>query len=190
MTQAESALVAQEVSFPNGNRAHFLFSSPGTSPSEILEALHLESPEAVLLLIGGAEKIDEGLKGRLLQLCSRGIARAAAEAEAVIIDGGTDAGVMSMIGQGVADRGHRSPLLGVAPLGTVNYPGRTAEPDAGETVPLDPNHSHFALAEGSEWGSETELMFSLAGHLGREAPVLTILINGGEIARDEVLRSV
>ena len=190
MAHPESVLVAQEVAFPNGNRAHFLFPSPGSSPSEILKALRLEHPKALLLLIGGAERMDEGLQARLLQLCSRGIARAAAEAEAVIIDGGTDAGVMAMIGQGVADRGHRSPLLGVAPEGAVSYPGRTVDPGAKGIVPLDQNHSHFALAEGIEWGSETELMYGLAEHLSREAPVITVLINGGTVARDEMLRSV
>lgn len=40
-----------------------------------------------------------------MQLFSRGIARAAVDAEALIMDGGTQAGVMAIMGQGVADRG-------------------------------------------------------------------------------------
>ncbi len=190
MAKTEPELKAQKVAFPNGNRARFLFPVPGSSPSEILKALDLEHPKAVLLLIGGAEKIDESLQSRLLQLCSRGVAKAAAEAGALIIDGGTASGIMAMIGQGVAERGHRSPLLGVAPEGAVFYPGKTVETDAPKLVPLDQNHSHFALADGSEWGSETDLMFMLAEHMSREAPVIAVLINGGAIARDEMLRCV
>ncbi len=190
MEQTSPVLATQEVRFPNDNRAHLLAPPPGTEPSEILKALQLENPGALLLLIGGADRVDESLRSRLLQFCSRAIARAAAEAGAVIIDGGTDAGVMAMIGQGVADRGHQAALLGVAPEGAVTYPGGTVEAGATGTVPLDQNHSHFVLTEGSTWGSETGLMYALADHLGKNVPVLTVLINGGSVARDEVVQSV
>lgn len=190
MTQTPPVLITQEVVFPNGNRAHLLVSSSETSPSEIAKALHFQRPEALMLVIGGAEGLDESLKARLIRLCSRGIAQAAAEARAMIIDGGTDAGVMAMIGQGIADRGHRSTLLGVAPEGAVTYPGGKVEPGTEKTVPLDQNHSHFVLVEGKEWGCETDLMYALAEDLGQEVPVLTVLINGGLVSKDEVLRSV
>lgn len=76
MEQASPLLVIQEVVFPKGNRAHLAAPSLGISPSEFLKALRAETPECLLLLIGGVEGVDESLRARLLQLCSRGIARA------------------------------------------------------------------------------------------------------------------
>jgi hypothetical protein len=105
------------------------------------------------------------------------------------MDGGTQAGVMAIMGQGVADRGRKSNLLGVAPAGKVTYPGGPA-PLAGseDSAPLDPNHSHFVLVEGKEWGSETGMLFEIAAVFN--VPVLAILVNGGTVAKDELLQSV
>ena len=92
--------------------------------ASLIDALGISSPKNLILLIGGADKLDENPRFRLTQLFSRGIARAAADAEALIIDGGTQAGVMQIMGQGIADRGRRSSLLGVAP-GESGLPGRS-----------------------------------------------------------------
>ena len=153
----------------------------------IIESLGISQPKNLILLIGGADKLDEKLTARLTQLFSRGIARAAADAEALIIDGGTQAGVMQIMGQSIADRGRKSSLLGVAPAEKVSYPG--GPPVAGsDSALLDPNHSHFVLVDGSEWGSETETLFELTATFN--LPVLAILVNGGAIAKDELLQSV
>ncbi len=72
---------------------------------------------------GGSADLEAALKPHLFQLFSRGIARVAVDSGALIIDGGTQAGVMEIIGQGVAERGRKSPLLGIAPAGKVTYPG-------------------------------------------------------------------
>ena len=153
----------------------------------LIESLGISPPKKLILLIGGADKLDEKLTSRLTQLFSRGIARAAADAEALIIDGGTQAGVMQIMGQSIADRGRKSSLLGVAPAGKVTYPGGPSVA-SNDSAPLDPNHSHFVLVDGNEWGSETETLFELAAAF--KVPVLAILVNGGAIAKDELLQSV
>src|SRR6185295_9926627 len=79
----------------------------------------------------------------------------------VIIDGGTHAGIMALMGDGVAGRGYRTELIGVAPANKVTYP----ESKSTAETPLEPNHSHFVLVEGNEWGSETAMLFSLANAL-------------------------
>ena len=107
----------QEIVFPNKNRAKLVAASPGAPMASLIELLGISSPKNLILLIGGADKLDEKLTSRLTQLFSRGIARAAADAEALIIDGGTQAGVMQIMGQSIADRGHKSSLLGVAAAG-------------------------------------------------------------------------
>ena len=177
----------QEIVFPNNNRAKLVTALRGTPMDGLIESLGISQPKNLILIIGGADKLDEKLTSRLTQLFSRGIARAAADAEAVIIDGGTQAGVMQIMGQSIVDRGRKSSLLGVAPAGKVTYPG--APPIAGnDSAPLDPNHSHFVLVDGNEWGSETETLFEIAA--GFNVPVLAILVNGGAIAKDELLQSV
>src|SRR6266566_2330695 len=177
----------QEIVFPNNNGARLVAASAGTPMASLIESLGISPPKNLILLIGGADKLDEKLTSRLTQLFSRGIARAAADAEALIIDGGTQAGVMQIMGQSIADRGRKSSLLGVAPAGKVTYPG--GAPVAGnDSAPLDPNHSHFVLVDGKEGGSETETLFELAAAFN--VPVLAILVNGGAIAKDELLQSV
>ncbi len=121
---ADEKIQPQEVVFPNNNRAKLVAAPLGASASSVIEGLEISTPKNLILLIGGANRLEEKLSNRLTQLFSRGIARAAADAEALIMDGGTQAGVMAIMGQGVADRGRKSSLLGVAPAGKVTYPVR------------------------------------------------------------------
>ncbi|HEU5239851.1 MAG TPA: hypothetical protein VFU37_22150, partial [Pyrinomonadaceae bacterium] len=81
-----------------------------------------------------------------------------------------------------------SQLLGIAPVGKVTYPGAQSDANMADSVPLEPNHSHFVLVDSDEWGSETGTMFKLAGALN--VSVVTMLINGGQIAGNEALQSV
>ena len=180
----------KEILFPNGNRARLVAPPAGTPAASILKALDIEQPKALIMLVGGAAGLDESLRPRLVQLFSRGIAHAVADRNALIIDGGTQAGVMAMMGQGVADRGRNSILLGVAPAGKVTYPGGPTGGCIEDGAPLDPNHSHFVLVESNEWGGETETMYELAEELSKEIPVLTVLLNGGQVAKHEILESV
>jgi hypothetical protein len=183
----EEKIQPQEIVFPNNNGAKLVMALQSTPMASLIQALGISPPKNLILVIGGADNLDEKLTSRLTQLFSRGIARAAADAEALIIDGGTRAGVMQIMGQGIADRGRKSSLLGVAPAGKVTYPG--GFPSANnDSAPLDPNHSHFVLVDGNEWGSETEALFELAAAFN--VPVLAILVNGGAIAKDELLQSV
>lgn len=114
---------AKEILFHNGNTALSVTASANALASDVLNALKIQQPKALMIVIGGASDLDTSLNARLKFLCNRVIARLAAEEEALIIDGGTQAGIMEMIGQAVADRGHRSILLGVAPSGAVICPG-------------------------------------------------------------------
>jgi hypothetical protein len=144
----------------------------------------------LLLVVGGADEMDPALGVRLQQLFGRGLVPAAAGCEALILDGGTRTGVMAMIGQGVADRGHRSLLVGVAPEGRVAAPGEATGGQGGPRVELEPNHSHFVLVQGNAWGAETSMLFRLASALATEVPVLVVVVNGGAITKQEVLRAV
>ncbi|HEX8423291.1 MAG TPA: hypothetical protein VF634_07765, partial [Pyrinomonadaceae bacterium] len=119
-----SAIKRETISFPNHN-AVAVFPAATHKAEDIVAALEVKPYKAVILVVGGAASMDEQLIPRLTQLFGRGIARAAAEADAIILDGGTQAGVMTMMGEGVAGRGYKTRLIGVAPAELVTYPGST-----------------------------------------------------------------
>jgi hypothetical protein len=185
-TTSTSPLKTEVIVFENNREATAVFPPANAAADDILKALDLKPAKAVLLIIGGADSVDEKVKLRLIQLFGRGIARAAVNLNAVILDGGTEAGVMAMMGQGVADRDFKSSLIGIAPLGMVTYPGSQG---AGET-PLDPNHSHFVLVDGNAWGAETNVIYRLMSALTSKAPGLVLLAGGGTISKKEVLQAV
>jgi hypothetical protein len=177
------------ITFPNGNPARLVTASPEASARGLLEELGFGQPKSLIMLTGGADELDDALKAQLDPLFVS-IARAAAELGALIIDGGTSAGIMQMMGRSMAEQKRKTPLLGVAPREQVSYPGGPVEAEVEGKVALEPNHSHFVLVEGKDWGDEVETMYGLAEELSRSVPVLTLLINGGPVAKQELLESV
>jgi len=176
------------ITFENGNQAVVVTAGRDTDAQGILKALDIAQPHALIMVFGGAKGLDDSRKARLAELFTDAIAPAAVEVGALVIDGGTQSGVMAMMGEALARDGQGCELLGVAPAGKVTYPGDPSPANIENGTPLEPNHSHFVLVEGDEWGSETDMMFKLAGALN--VPVATTLINGGSIAGSEALRSV
>lgn len=180
----------QEIQFPNGNRAQAVIPPVGTRATDLVQTLGIPQPKAVILIAGGAGRMDEQIHPNLIQLFTHGIAHVAASLGALVIDGGTQAGVMALMGQGMAEQQRRPTLLGVSPAGSVTYPGKSTDKTSSEEVPLDPNHSHFVLVETDEWGGETETMYELAKVFSQGCPSVAVLINGGAIAKNEVLHNV
>jgi hypothetical protein len=178
----------KEISFDNGNHAVVLTAPLDTDPQTILKALDLAQPNALIIVFGGAKGLDDSRKTRLAELFSDAIAPAAAELGALIIDGGTQSGVMAMMGEAVARNGRRSQLLGIAPAGKVTYPDGLGEADIPDGAPLEPNHSHFILVDSDEWGGETGTMLQIARAF--KTTVVVMLVNGGPIAAEEALQSV
>lgn len=173
--------------FPNGNEARAVRSDAGANGTELAAALGLAKARAFLMISGGASNMSETGLERLRTLLADGVARVAAEEQIALIDGGTQVGVMQMVGEGRAASGGDAPLIGVCPATLVTWPGG---PVGDDLVPLEPNHTHFVLTDGDSWGAETDTMFALAAHLSADAPSLAILANGGAVARDEVVRNV
>lgn len=178
---------AMTIVFPNGNRASAVRTPIGAAGATIVEALGLLLPRAVLLLNGGASDMSSAEMARLHGLLVMGVARVVAEEGITVIDGGTQAGVMQMMGEGHAAAGGNSPLIGVCPAALVSWPGSPTDHDL---VRLEPNHTHFVLTSGHRWGAETETMFALATALSVRVSSLAILVNGGSIARQEILFNI
>src|SRR5688500_6549203 len=126
------------IRFPNNNVALAVFQLIENHPDDIVAALNRKPFKLLMIMIGEAANMDEKVKPMLSQLFGRGIARAAIEAKAVIVDGGTQSGVMSLIGEAFAGRDTKTDLVGVSPFGKIALPGI---PEEG--TPLEPNHTHF-----------------------------------------------
>ena len=176
------------ITFENGNRAVVVMAPRDASVKEILDALEIASPSAVILLFGGAAGLDQSRKAHLATLFGDGVTPVAAELGALIIDGGTQSGVMAIMGEAVARHPGTCQLLGIAPKGKIAHPEIAGASAVSHGAALEPHHSHFVLVESDEWGGETGTMFKLAGALN--VTVATMLINGGQIAGSEALQSV
>ena len=184
-------LQQQTIQFSDHNIAQAVIASSQNNGdiSAIIEKLAIPLPRALILLMGGAQ-FSPVLYKKIMDLFTNGIARAAISMDAAIIDGGTQVGIMKLIGQAMAQQGRTSHLLGVAPSQQVTYPGKPMNNGLSDNIPLDPNHTHFVLVRSAQWGDETEMMYRLADYLSRSCPSLAVLINGGPIARRETLYNV
>ncbi len=191
MAAASNTHPAQEtIRFPNGLEAIAVVPEPGTPPDRIIAALGLPQPKSVLLVVGGARGMDESQMRRLAPHFSRVVARAAGVAGMLVVDGGTASGVMQILGEAVADRGRLTPLLGVAPRGKTIYPGGPPPEEGVTGSPLEPNHSHFVLTPGRQWSDATPWLIDLVAGFASKVPVQVLVVNGGSIAKNDVLQSV
>ena len=150
-------------------------------------ALGIESPQPAVVLIGGAGGMDETDLAHLRPLFTRALAPIAHTLGAAIIDGGTDSGVMRLMGEARAEGGYHFPLIGVAVETLVTWPGG---PQRAEPVALESHHTHFILVPGSDWGDESPWISDVASTLSGTAGSVTVLINGGEVARQDVEESM
>jgi hypothetical protein len=137
------------------------------------------------VLVGGAGGMDED-DVRALELVLRdAVLPAVADRGAVVVDGGTDSGVMRAIGRARSTTGADFALVGVAAEGTVRAPGISG-PGREGAADLEPNHSHVVLVPGQVWGAESRWITYVADVIAGQGPSVTVLVNGGEIAFDDV----
>ncbi len=187
---AGQAMNTWEIHFPNGNSARAVRCLLGTPPVDLLRSLHIQRPRALIMIAGGASEMDEQVISKLARLFRQGIAPVAISMGAMIIDGGTQAGVMKTIGEAVSAQQQRLILLGVSAESRVIYPGKVVKAEGQAGTPLDPNHSHFILVETGTRGGETETMYGLADLCSTTCSSVAILSNGGPVTIEEIAQSV
>jgi hypothetical protein len=155
--------------------------------SRAVGALRLPGPCPVVAVIGGAGGLGGELLERLGAVFAGTIAPAIRVHGAIAVDGGTDSGVMRLLGRARA-AGDPFPLVGVAAIDTVRFPGHQGgNPDA---AGLEPNHSHFVFVPGHHWGDEATPLARVASALAGGQPSVTVLVNGGEVTLDDAARSI
>lgn len=142
----------------------------------------------VIVLVGGAGGMDDSAADALAELMRDAVLPTVVRHGATVLDGGTDSGVMRLIGRARATSGGEFLLVGVAAEGTVTLPG--GEPPQPDAADLELNHTHVLLVPGTAWGDEAPWISDVAGVLAGDRPSVTVLVNGGSIAFDDAARSL
>ena len=171
------------------------------------------TPRTCISVFGGASGLHDLLVPNLRRVIGMGVVYTALATGGMILDGGTKAGVMDMIGSSVKNAFTNClRIVGCSPegvcaptttkhgtscwshcgraawrAGVVNYPGKTPGENNAD---LEPNHTHFVLVPSDDWGGETSTMFTLVEVLVRRIPVVAVLANGGQISKHEVVNAV
>jgi hypothetical protein len=139
-----------------------------------------------VVVVGGAGGMSAREIRRLGPLFNDVIAPLAQRLDVTVIDGGSDAGVMRLMGSARGAGEWRFPLIGVIVDQLADYSSDSGE----EAVDLEPNHTHFVLVPGSEWGEEAPWLARLATVVAGSEESATILVNGGDIAVADVRHSI
>jgi len=176
------------LTFSNGQTARAIQVQHGADLSTALGKIGLHESRPVLVAIGGASHLSDANLAQLRSLFVEILAPLAEILGLTVVDGGTDAGIMRLMGLARTETGATFPLIGVAPASKValpdeilSFPNRTL---------LEPHHTHFVLVPGSNWGDESPWLARVASVLADRAPSVTVLINGGEIAWKDVSENV
>jgi SLOG in TRPM, prokaryote len=140
-----------------------------------------------LVVVGGASRMSPEEVEFLRAPFEDVLAPAAGRLQAVVLDGGTDAGVMRLMGEARAAVSGKFPLVGVVVDALAPHGSGIADPDACE---LEPHHTHFVLVPGSRWGEEAEWLACLTSVIAGSAGSATVVANGGQVAWRDVRHSV
>ncbi len=182
---------AFKYTFSNGQTAEVLDVPEGLNYAASLAALDLKGPIPSMVVIGGAGKMSSESKHRVSQLFSKVLAPIAEAYGITVFDGGTDAGVIQMMGQARQYIHGSFNLVGVAPKAKIELPGYAIHSNkdgiGGDLINLEENHTHFALIPGTSWGQESPWLAHCASLLANHYPSLAILINGGKISLSDLL---
>ncbi|MDX2217104.1 MAG: hypothetical protein SFY66_27805 [Oculatellaceae cyanobacterium bins.114] len=176
------------ITFPTGAIATAVQVQTPATLWQALKELGLPKRQRVLVIIGGASKLSDEDFNRVQLLFLEVLAPLATQWGACVVDGGTDAGVMRLMGQARSTLNASFPLIGVTPVGLAVLPGQSAtSPDAAS---LESNHTHFLLIPGSNWGDESPWIADVASVLADDQPSVAVLINGGEVSWKDASQNV
>jgi hypothetical protein len=170
--------------FPNGHQALAVRAKPLTDPAEVAAALSLPHCSRLLIISGGAGAMASETVARLADLFTM-VSQAVAGYGSIVIDGGTRAGVMQLMGEALAQTDQATTHIGVLPALAQAGPNGTTAEDI-----LEPHHSNFVLVESDEWGGEVGIMYKLAAYLSIGRPSAAILVNGGQVSLQEIEENV
>jgi len=151
-----------------------------------LRALNIRHARPVLVVVGGAGGMTPDQMAPLAGIIEH-VLLTLARWDGAIVDGGTDSGIMKILGQARHSAAASLSLIGVAAEGTIVFPGKPEPPDAAS---LERHHSHVILVPGSTWGDESPWLSRVATAIADGQPSLTLVVNGGQITYDDIDHSL
>ena len=167
----------RQISFRGDNTANAAHISNNHDIEKAIEELQIPHPKTVIVLVGGADGI--GWMDKFPMRKAIGIvAKLAAETQSAVVDGGTQAGIMTEIGRHRKRNKFSFPLIGVV------FDSLLMQEEPKSI--LDPNHTHFFLIPGDDWGDESRWISKIATNIAGDKKSITILVNGGNISRTDV----
>jgi hypothetical protein len=179
-----------KIVFSNHHTAELVIAGRHEEIGQAVDALGLAGSWPVLVLVGGASGVtdeQEAIISRAIEY----VTDVVETTRAAVVDGGTDSGVMAAMGQARNKGQYDFPLVGVAVESLVNWPGQpTGRPDGAERFPLEAHHTHFILVPGQDWGDESKSLADAGTAIAGKHPSVTILLNGGNIAKQDIAHSL
>jgi hypothetical protein len=177
-----------QLTFANGRTAQAIHLQQDADLPNALSQLGLKGPSPVLVVVGGASKLSDVDRRRVQDLFVKVLAPLAEDLRVFVVDGGTDAGIMRLMGEARSEINAAFPLIGVAPVGLATLPN--FPPTSADASLLEPNHTHFILVPGSSWGDESPWIAKVASILADSHPSIVVLINGGEVTWKDASQNI
>lgn len=197
------------IQFDRTRRAYCFFTTKNTTPQDIIEEFRLNPlPNGIICISGGAALFPPDTIKTTVRLVEFAIAPGVFNHDLIVIDGGTECGIMQITGMILRkvkygnsltlDQSQNQladfetlPLMGFVPESKVIYPGiKRSDQDYPQ---IDPNHTYIVMVtEAQDWGDEVECMFSFLEYLSGEKkiPVTNIIANGGRVTIEEAYHAV
>ena len=170
-------MLTRQITLKRGALARAVNISEDKEIQEALTELEIPHPNTVIVLVGGAGGVgfwDQFPMRKAIRI----IAKLAEETQSVVLDGGTQAGIMKEIGKQRKQNKLSFPLVGVI------FDSLLMKENP-ESI-LDPNHTHFFLIPGEDWGDESAWISKIATAIAADQKSITILVNGGNISKTDV----
>jgi hypothetical protein len=174
-------MLTRQISLKRGVTARAVNITEDHDIQQSLTELEIPHPNSVIVLVGGAGGIgfwDKFPMRKAIKI----IARLAEETDSVLVDGGTQAGIMTEIGKQRKQNKFSFPLIGVV------FDSLLMKEDPKSI--LDPNHTHFFFIPGEDWGDESAWLSKIATAIAGNRKSITVLVNGGDISRTDVQYSL
>ena len=179
-----------EIQFPN-HRALCILPDRNEQLPQALGELNLRGSYPVIVLVGG---FIPSQHAEATQKAIEVVAVFAEENRALILCGGSDLGIMASIGQTRAAHRYTFPLLGINLENLVTWPngprGKHFLWWGEQRWPLSTGYSHFILVPGDHFGEDSPWIAQAAMCLSQGNKSVTILANGGGVARKDVALSL
>lgn len=176
----------ETINFPD-QQTLVVFPTERSDLAQAIAELGLNSGQPVIVLLGGEIKEQQM---DVTRQAIQAIARIAEGMNAVVICGGTDLGVMAEIGQIRSGNSYKFPLVGVTLEELVTWPDGPLNTKflwmGKQRWQLESHYSHFILVPGDQFGDESPWIDDTATLLSKGYRSVTILINGGEVARKDI----